>query len=116
VADISIITAEDPRSENVNDIVDQIATGAFQSGSKESDINYDNTYYRSGQHYFFKIPERGEAISFAIQKIAKEGDTVVICGKGHEKSMAYNGIEYPWSDQEAVKTALKGKVSTIRRK
>ena len=70
---------------------------------------------RSKKHIFFRIPERGEANSFAIRKLAKKGDVVAIFGKGHEKSMAYNGIEYPWSDQEAVKIALKGKVKEIKR-
>lgn len=97
-ADISIFTAEDPRSEDVGKIIDEMAKGARKSGGK-----------------FIKIPERGEAIYFAIQKLAEKGDTVVICGKGHEKSMAYAKIEYPWSDQEAVKLALAGKVKTIKR-
>ena len=73
------------------------------------------TLKESDKHYFLRIPERGEAISFAIQKLAKKGDIVVICGKGHEQSMAYDGKEYDWSDHEAVKMALKGDIKKIIR-
>ena len=97
LADLSILTAEDPRHEEVLDIISQISEGVKKSNGG-----------------FLAIPERGEAISVALKKASK-GDTVVICGKGHEKSMAYGEIEYPWSDQEAVKLALKGGVKKIKR-
>lgn len=100
-ADVSIFTAEDPRSEDVNKIIDKMAEGVKKGGA--------------GERIFYKIPERGEAIAFAVQKLAKKDDIIVICGKGHEKSMAYNGVEYPWSDHEAVKAALKGGVKKINR-
>ncbi|HAS69183.1 TPA: hypothetical protein DCS00_03410 [Candidatus Collierbacteria bacterium] len=63
----------------------------------------------------YKIPERGEAIRFAINEVAKKDDFVVICGKGHERSMAYGKVEYPWSDAEAVKKALKNRVMLVKR-
>lgn len=105
LADISVFTAEDPRSEDVNKIIDEMAEGARKSGAKEG----------MGEKYFVRVSERGEAIARAIQKLAKRGDIVVVCGKGHEKSMAYNGTEYPWSDQEAVEMALRGEVKVIKR-
>jgi len=111
-ADISVITAEDPRSEDVNNILTEITKGVKKVGVKE--IGKDDNIPSKGK-YFMKIPERGEAISFAINELAQKGDTVVICGKGHEKSMAYNGKEYPWSDHEAVRLALKGKTLNISR-
>lgn len=98
LADISVFTAEDPRSEDINEILDEMITGVRDKTAK-----------------FYKVPERGEAIAFAINKLAHKGDTVVITGKAHEKSMAYNGVEYPWSDFKAVEYALKGKVLKIKR-
>lgn len=98
LADYTILTAEDPRSENIHDILNQMEKGIKKTRGK-----------------YKKIPERGEAIAFAIQKLAKKGDVVGIFGKGHEKSMAYNGTEYPWSDQEAARLALKGGVKKLRR-
>ncbi len=103
LADISIFTAEDPRYEDVKMIIRQMFKGARRLKVKKEQL-------------LLSIPKRGKAIAYAIQKLAKKGDILVICGKGHEKSMAYNGIEYPWSDYQAVKTALKGGVLRIRRR
>jgi UDP-N-acetylmuramoyl-L-alanyl-D-glutamate--2,6-diaminopimelate ligase len=124
-ADISVFSAEDPRSEDVNNIIDQMIKGAKKNNIKEiSRAHYSCTPepFGTGQavngndsNYYSSVPDRGEAITFAINKLAKKGDTVVICGKGHEKSMCYDGVEYPWSDHEAVKFALKGKVMHTKR-
>ena len=118
LADISVFTAEDPRSENVNDILEEMAKAALGKGAREFKLSKTKELkdLRTKEHVFFRIPERGEAVAFAIQKLAKKGDTVVVCGKGHEKSMAYDGIEYPWSDAEAVRVALGGGVTKIKRK
>lgn len=94
LANITILTDEDPRFENREKIIEEIAVGAYEEGA----IDDKN---------LFKIPDRLKAIKFAIQ-IAKKGDTVGIFGKGHEKSMNYKGVEKPWSDQMAVKKALYG--------
>lgn len=91
LADVVVITAEDPRSEDVNEIINEIAKGITSSKK------------------IHKVLDRGEAIKYAINKVAKKGDLVIICGKGHEKSMAYGRIEHPWSDVEAVKLALDTK-------
>lgn len=89
LADLIVLTAEDPRTEKVEAICEQIAAGCRRLG-REPTI----------------IPNRQEAIEFAV-KAAKKGDVVVVCGKGHEKSMCFGKKEYPWSDKEAVKKALK---------
>ena len=94
LADLVVLTAEDPRTEDTNDIIGQISEGCEIAGGIESK-NY------------FKIPDRREAINFAIKKIAKKDDIVVICGKGHEKSMCFGHTEYHWSDHEAVKKVLR---------
>ena len=120
-ADISIFTAEDPRSEKVESIIDQIIKGAKKFGVKKlkgiSEVAEwtPRMVDSMKKHLYESIPERGEAIALAIQKLAKKGDTVVIFGKGHEQSMAYDKIEHPWSDQEAVRIALKGGVKEIKR-
>lgn len=94
LADITIITDEDPRFESSNKIIDEIVRGAYQEGVKDG-IS------------LFKEANRQKAIRLAIS-LAKKGDTVGIFGKGHEKSMNYKGMEKPWSDMEAVKKALNG--------
>lgn len=89
-----VITSEDPRTESVDDINKEIEKGIKETG------------YVIGKDYFI-IKDRQEAISLAINKLAKSGDTVLITGKGHEKSMCFGTTEVPWTDQEAVQNALQ---------
>lgn len=96
LADISVFTAEDPRNEKTSDIISQMMEGIKNKKAK-----------------VYEIEDRQEAISLVINKLAKKGDIVVICGKGHEKSMNINGVEYPWSDKEAVKFAPSKSISAI---
>lgn len=92
LADLTVVTAEDPRGE-IDNINGQILKGA----KKEGGVLGKNVYIEN---------DRQEAIGLAI-KLAKKGDTVGIFGKGHEKSMNINGIsEIPWSDEKAVRKAL----------
>ncbi len=86
-ADLVIFTAEDPRHEDVNEIINQM------------------TSQTAKENYLIQ-PDRQKAINLAAAK-AKPGDTVVLFGKGHERSMAYGDEERPWSEHEAVKKALK---------
>ncbi len=92
LADLVVITAEDPRSEDVNAISMQIASGVERSGKKR-------------EKDYFVINDRKEAIEFAITKLAKKGDVVIITGKGHEKSMNYGKGEIPWSDVSTATSA-----------
>jgi len=69
-----------------------MAEGAKNVGGKENES-------------YFCIPERGEAIALALSK-AQKGDVIGIFGKGHEKSMAFNTFEHPWSDKETVTNYL----------
>lgn len=94
MADIIILTAEDPRSEKVDEICEQIASGI--SRKKEGDG-------------YFIIPDRKDAIKFAI-KFAKKSDIVAIFGKSHEKSMAVGNKEYPWDEYAVVKNAIKSRL------
>ncbi len=95
-ADLMVLTAEDPRTEDVNQIINQIAQGAFKKGAQENKT-------------LFRVADRTEAIKFAIQKLAQKGDVIVTCGKGHEQSMSYGKTERPWSEHQAVQKALEGK-------
>lgn len=93
LADLFIITAEDPRTESVEQISLEIADHAMKVGAKE------------GKN-FIRISDRQEAIIYAM-KMAKPGDVVGLFGKGHEKSMCYGKTERPWSEYDAVRKALK---------
>ncbi len=92
LADVSVLTAEDPRTESLNAILDEMAAGAQARGGVE------------GQS-FFRIRDRGEAIRFAVG-LAQAGDIVLACGKGHEQSMCFVQTEYLWDDRTAMRAAL----------
>lgn len=92
LADTIILTDDDPRFEDRNKIINEIAEGALQIKSKH---NYQ----------LLKQPDRGEAIKTAIH-LAKEKDVVGIFGKGHEQSMSFKGIEKEWSDQMVILSLL----------
>lgn len=92
LADMSILTAEDPRTESLDGILAEMAAGAQSRGGVE------------GQSYM-RIADRGEAIWAAV-RMAKPGDLVIACGKGHEQSMCFGDVEYAWDDRSAMRAAL----------
>lgn len=94
LADILIVTAEDPRGE-LEVINRQITEGAKKGGAMMG-INY------------FVIGDRKKAIEFALTN-TKRGDTVGVFGKGHERSMNLDGKkEISWSDREVIEEILEG--------
>jgi len=92
LADITILTAEDPRTESLEAILEEMAAGARLKGGAEGET-------------FFRVPDRGEAIRLGV-RLAQEGDIVIACGKGHEQSMCFGTTEYPWDDRVAMRAAL----------
>jgi len=104
-SNIALITADDTRNENVADINKQIISGI---PSKNSQQLTPNQFKNISPHKFnyFDIANRQDAFNLAI-KIAKEGDTVVACGKGHETSILHGKTDYPWSEAEAFRSAFK---------
>ncbi|MFK7800754.1 MAG: UDP-N-acetylmuramoyl-L-alanyl-D-glutamate--2,6-diaminopimelate ligase [Anaerolineae bacterium] len=92
-AQVTILTAEDPRTEPLNDILDMMAAGCRSQGAVEGAD-------------FWRVPDRGQAIYMALS-LATPSDIVLICGKGHEQSMCFGTTEYPWDDRKAAKAALK---------
>lgn len=92
LADLSVLTAEDPRTESLNGILEEMAEGAKSKGGREGEN-------------FWRIPDRGEAIRFALH-LAQDGDVVLSCGKGHEQSMCFGKTEYLWDDRTAMRSAL----------
>jgi UDP-N-acetylmuramoyl-L-alanyl-D-glutamate--2,6-diaminopimelate ligase len=95
-ADVSLITAEDPRTESLTDILAEMAAAAIQQGGKEGQT-------------FLRIADRREAIRQAVQS-ARPGDLVICCGKGHEQSMCFGTVEYAWDDRIALRAALSEKL------
>ena len=92
LADLTVLTAEDPRTESLESILSEMAEGVISCGGEEGKT-------------FWRIPDRREAIRFGIS-IAQPGDLVIACGKGHEQSMCFGDVEYDWDDRVAMRAAL----------
>ena len=92
LADVCILTAEDPRTESLDGILEEMAAGATSRRGRENES-------------FWRIPDRGEAIRFAVN-LAREGDIVLVCGKGHEQSLCFGVKEFLWDDRVAVRAAV----------
>lgn len=110
-ADYTVLTAEDPRTEDVRSIIDQIASGCLKAKIKEADKRDKKlSFLKKGGKYFWRIADRQEAINFVIRHLARRGDLILLCGKGHEQSMCYGKVEYPWDEKKAVEKALYGSI------
>lgn len=84
LADLSVITEEDPREEDVNNIIKDIQDAISKTSGKS-----------------VAIPNRKEAIQYCL-KIAQEGDVVLLAGKGQENFQDKKGVIYHFNDMEIV--------------
>jgi UDP-N-acetylmuramoyl-L-alanyl-D-glutamate--2,6-diaminopimelate ligase len=91
-ADYTIVTDDNPYSEDRDAIIAEIARGLRDAGKREG-------------HDFAVIPDRREAISQAIA-MAVDGDAVVLAGKGHEREVHLPGSTYQCHDPTAAREVL----------
>ncbi len=92
-ADYAVFTNEDPRFEDADAILREIAAGATPHG------------WHDGQDYWC-IADRATAITHAF-RVAASGDTVALIGKGHENSIIIGGDAVPWDEASAARAALR---------
>ena len=90
LADLSIITTDNPRWDDVHLINADIKKGIESVGGK-----------------YLIIEDRKEAILYALNH-AKERDVILLLGKGHENFQEIKGIKYDFNETEIIKTYLKG--------
>ncbi|MBT3275456.1 MAG: UDP-N-acetylmuramoyl-L-alanyl-D-glutamate--2,6-diaminopimelate ligase [Spirochaetales bacterium] len=90
-SDIVVLTDEDPRGENPENILEEIAAGCAG--------------LTRGKNLFL-VPGRNKGIYRALE-IANPGDTVLLLGKGHETSIVYAEGEVEWNETEAAKQCLQ---------
>ena len=88
LADFSIVTSDNPRTEKPEEIIKEIIAGITPSAK------------------FKNIPDRRLAICEAI-KYAHPGDTVLLAGKGHETYQEINGVKHPFDDREEAEKACR---------
>lgn len=101
LSDVSILTAEDPRLEDLKDINDEIERGWKEGKNKEGKLlRFD---------YMDKdVKVRRDAIKKALA-IAKKGDVIIITGKAHEQSLCFGQEEYEWNDIKATQALIDSK-------
>lgn len=88
IADFTIITSDNPRTENPEEIIRQIEVGAKKAKGK-----------------YISIENRTEAIKYAIQ-MATKNDIIVLAGKGHETYQEINGIKKHYDEREIIKEVI----------
>lgn len=93
LADYSIFTSEDPRFENPEQIIEQIAAGATEQGAVRG-VDFDC------------VEDRRRAVSELIRR-AQAGDVVILAGKGHERSIIYSAENRPWDEAQVAREALQ---------
>lgn len=89
LADFTIITSDNPRFEEPQEIINDIITGMKKTDGK-----------------YIDICDRGEAIKYAIAH-GRPGDVIVIAGKGHETYQEIKGVKYDMDDRVLIQEALK---------
>lgn len=89
LADLSILTSDNPRYEDNNDIINDILSTMKPT---------------LGEYVI--IPDRKEAIKYSFVN-AKEGDVIMILGKGHEDYQEINGVRYPFDERIIIKEILE---------
>lgn len=89
IADYTIITSDNPRTEDPQKIVDQIEEGIKKTKGR-----------------YTVIVDRKEAIKQAI-KMANKRDIIVLAGKGHEPYQEINGVKYPFDERVIVRDIIK---------
>ena len=99
-ADITILTAEDPRSESLKEINNEIESG------------WNSTEDSTGQKLLFRFDDASVGVDIRRQAVikalnlAEDGDVVLITGKGHEQSLCFGVEEYVWNDIDEVEKIL----------
>ncbi len=92
LADLVVVTDEDPRLEDPRAINEQIAEGAREAGASDGER-------------LWVVDDRREAIALAVG-MARAGDVVLLAGKGHEGSIFYGTEKRPWDDRREARDAL----------
>lgn len=89
MADLTIITSDNPRREEPQAIIDDIKTGIGKTQGK-----------------YVEICDRKEAIAYAIDH-GEPGDIIVLAGKGHEDYQEINGVKYPMDERVLIQEILE---------
>lgn len=107
-----LVVPEDPRTENVSDINDQIVEEIDMSNKKIDVYNENYKYSKNEEKLVIRfdtssLESRKNAINFAMDNASKE-DLIILLGKGHETSMCFGTDEVDWNDISFIKSRSSG--------
>lgn len=88
LADLTVVTSDNPRNEEPQDILNDIITGVKKGNGK-----------------YIAIIDRKEAIRYCIQN-AREGDVIILAGKGHEDYQEIKGVKYKMDERDLIREVL----------
>ena len=89
LADLTVITSDNPRFEEPQAIIDDIKTGISKTDGE-----------------YIEICDRKEAIAYAIDN-GRPGDIIVLAGKGHENYQEIKGVKHPMDERELIAEVLR---------
>ena len=89
LADLTVITSDNPRFEEPQAIIDDIKVGMVKTKGK-----------------YVEISDRKEAIRYVIEH-GQNGDVIVLAGKGHEDYQEIKGVKYPMDERVLIQEVLK---------
>jgi UDP-N-acetylmuramoyl-L-alanyl-D-glutamate--2,6-diaminopimelate ligase len=107
LADVAIVTSDNPRSEEPQRIIEEIMAGVAVDGGEMGAHDGTGQTVRDGTPHVRAIVDRRLAIERAIAE-ARQGDVVVIAGKGHEQGQEFaDGRKLPFDDASVARAALE---------
>lgn len=92
LADLTVITSDNPRNEEPQEIIDDIKVGISKTDGK-----------------YVEIIDRKEAIAYVIRH-GQPGDVIVLAGKGHEDYQEIKGKKYPMDERDIIADVLAGRI------
>jgi UDP-N-acetylmuramoyl-L-alanyl-D-glutamate--2,6-diaminopimelate ligase len=91
LADLTVVTSDNPRFEEPMDIINDILTGVAKADGE-----------------YVTIPDRKEAIAYCMG-IGKAGDIIILAGKGHEDYQEIKGVKYHMDERELIQEVIEGR-------
>jgi len=101
-SDLAVFTSDNPRTEDPLQILEQMKAGALADGA----VELGSDQLAAGEKGFVVIPDRREAIGFAVGR-AKAGDLLLVAGKGHEDYQILGRTKIHFDDREELALALQ---------